>query len=582
MTIVDQERAASPASGEPATGPRPGAWRRLGTRAGAVWAGMDGAGTGRRLPGTGTVAVVAMAAQTAAAGISVGNGSALWYADALNHLVIAARITNGFNAGVQQLGTVWLPAPHLILAPFASNQVLWATGWAAGIVGILAMGASAAALYRIAARIGLGRAGRLVACLLFVGNPGVLYLYSTAMTESVLLAALLASIAGLAHFAVAKRPLSGGELAVFAGIPATVAVLSRYEGWVLVAAGAVFILVTVLRRRRLVPRAARPRLVGALLPPLAAITVLPALAILWWLGYNYVNFGDPLEFVVGQYSAFAQQRDLVAGAELSTEGNLAASLTVLGASTWQIAGWVTVILGLAGAAWLIATNGFGTKTLVAGVLLSPWVFNLLALYLGQTVLRNEFSVPPGLFNSRYALTGLAFLALCAGVAVHAIAAGGPSRFLGRWRVVVLPVAAAAALGQSLVIGSDLVARSPIYAEGALQQQIRETVDPVWDTLAADYDGTGILVDEVATTLQLRLEIPIGDLTMLASGERFDEALHAPTRYVGWVLVNTADRTGEYHQDAVLAAMLEHPENFTAYQPVARAGDLVLYRLAAAG
>ena len=335
----------------------------------------------------------------------------------------------------------------------------------------------------------------------------------------------------------------------------------------------------MLQRRARTPLAARPRIITALAPPLAAITVLPVLAIGWWLGYNYVNFGDPLEFVVGGYSAFAQQQDLVAGAELSTAGNLAASLTVLGGSTWQIAGWVTVVLGLAGAAWLIATNGFGTKTLVAGILLSPWVFNAAALYLGQTVLRNEFSVPPGLFNARYALTGLAFLALCAGVVVHALAAGRPSRYLGRWRAVVLPIAIAAALGQSWYIAADLPARSPIYAEGELQQQIRSVVTPVWDVLAEEYDGSGILVDEVSTTLQLRMAIPIGDLTMLASGDRFDEALLAPTRYVGWILVNTADRSGEYHQDAILDSMLEHPENFTAYQPVARAGDLVLYRLA---
>jgi len=163
-----------------------------------TWAGMDREAIDRWIPGTASVAIVAMAVQTASALVTVTNGSALWYADALNHLVIAARITSGFNAGVQQLGTVWLPAPHLLLAPFAAEHVLWVTGWAGAIVGILAMGASAAALYRIAARIGLGRAGRLVACLLFVGNPGVLYLYTTAMTESVLLAALFGSIAGLA------------------------------------------------------------------------------------------------------------------------------------------------------------------------------------------------------------------------------------------------------------------------------------------------------------------------------------------------------------------------------------------------
>ena len=567
-------RAPHPAAAVPA---RPSRIRGLLDAIAERWRRMDGPGDGRRVAGTGVVAVTAMTLQTAIAGISVGSGAALWYADAMSHLVIAGRITSGFNAGVQQLGTVWLPAPHLLLAPLASNHVLWATGWAGAIVGILAMGASTAALYRIAARVGLRRAGRLVTVLLFVANPGVLYVYTTALTEPVLLAGLLGCIAGLAHYAVARRPLSGGELAVYAGIPAAIAVLSRYEGWVIVAAGVLCIMIMELRARHRLGRRALLRGASFALPPLAAVAVIPLLAISWWLGYNFVNFGDALEFVVGEYSAFAQQRDLAAANELSTEGSLAASLTVLGGSTWQVAGWVAIGLGLLGCAWLAATDGLGTRTLIAGVLLAPWVFNVAALYLGQTVIRNEFSVPPGHFNSRYALTALAFLALCAGVLVDALADGPVGRRLGRLRHAVAPVAALAILGQAVFVAAAPTERSPIIEEGRVQQTARELVDPVWDYLAEHYDGTGVLTDEVATTMQPRLGVPLGDFYILAAGEHFEQALARPTQHVGWILVSTADRSREYHQDAVREAMLESPENFTAYQPVAAAEEFVLYR-----
>lgn len=540
------------------------------------WHAMEGPATGARVAGTSMVAVVAMVAQAVTAGVSVSSGAALWYADAMSHLIIAGRITSGYNAGVQQLGTVWLPAPHLILAPLAADHVLWATGWAAAIVGVVAMGASAAALYRIAARVGLRRAGRLITVLIFVANPGVLYVYTTALTEPVLIAGLLGCIAGLAHYAVASRPPSGGELTIHAGLPAAVAVLSRYEGWVIVASGVLFIIIIELRRRRAGINTVVRGLSFAL-PSLAAVAVVPLLGIFWWLGYNFVNFGDALDFVVGEYSAFAQQRDLAAASELSTEGSLAASLTVLGGSTWQVAGWVTIALGLLGVAWLVVTDGFGTRTLIAGVLLAPWVFNVAALYLGQTVIRNEFSIPPGHFNSRYALTALAFLAICAGILIDGLAAGPVGRRFGRFRLAVLPIAAIAVLAQTAFVLADPTARSPIIEEGRVQQDARERINPVWDYLDQQYDGTGVLTDEVATTMQPRLGVPLGDFIILASGQRFDDALTRPTQYVGWILVNTADRSDEYHEDAVWSAMLTHPENFTAYQPVAIAEDLILYR-----
>lgn len=567
--------APAPLPVAPAAIPR----RGIAARMRDVWRGMDGPARGRRIPGTASVALVAMGAQTVAAVISVTSGAALWYADAMSHLVIAGRITSGFNAGVQQLGTVWLPAPHLLLAPFASNQFLWATGWSAAIIGILAMGASAGALYRIAARVGLRRAGRLITVLVFVANPGVLYIYTTAMTEPVLLASLLGCIAGLTHFAVASRPLSGGELAVYAGIPAAIAVLSRYEGWVIVASGVLFIVIMQLRTQRRLGLRSLITTLSFTIPSLIAVALIPLLAIFWWLGYNFVNFGSALEFVFGQYSAFAQQRDLAAANELSTEGSLAASLTVLGGSTWQVAGWVVIVLGLAGCAWLVATDGFGVRTLIAGVMLAPWIFNVAALYLGQTVIRNEFSVPPGHFNSRYALTALAFLALCAGILVDAIADGPISRRLGRLRHVALPLAAIAVVAQFAFVLAAPTQRSPIIEEGRVQQDARELVNPVWDYLADNYDGTGVLTDEVATTLQPRLSVPLGDFYLLASGDHFTEALARPTRYVGWILVNTADRSDQYHQDSVRAAMLEHPENFTAYQPVISAEEFTLYRMA---
>src|SRR5882672_10882178 len=55
-------------------------------------------------------------------------GSTLYYGDAEAHLNIARRLVDNRTPGIRQLGTTWLPLPHILLAPFVRNDWLWQTG----------------------------------------------------------------------------------------------------------------------------------------------------------------------------------------------------------------------------------------------------------------------------------------------------------------------------------------------------------------------------------------------------------------------------------------------------------------------
>jgi hypothetical protein len=556
---------------------QPTSLQRLLARARATWIAMDERDIGRRVPGTAAVAISGMLVQFVAALISVGNGAALWYADALSHLVISGRIVTGYNAGVQQLGTVWLPAPHLIMAPLSANLWLWQTGWAAAIVGVLAMGASVAAIYRICARLGLGRNARLLASVAFLFNPSALYLYTTAMTEPVLFAALLGSVAGLTHYATAKRPLSSGELAAYAGIPAAIAMLSRYEGWVLLAAGVLFILLVEFRKARSV--ASLRKIFAFVFPLIGAIVVLPLIAVGWWGMYNFVNFGNPIEFIYGEYSAFTQQEVLANQGLLTTKENMAMTLTVIGGAAWQVVTPVIIILGGIGLVWLFTTRGWDTILFAAGVLFSPFVFNIAALYLGQTTIQNDFSIPTGYFNTRYALTLLPLMAFCIGVFVEAFNGKDFVRRVGKFfpRLVSVAVFAAITL-QSAYVLADPIQRSPVIEEGDYQVNgIRGPVNAVWDYLDEHYDGSSILVDEVSNQLRPQAGIPLKDFYMLASGNHFYEVLERPAATVGWLIVNTNDESHSHHQDVVWDAMAKFPENFAVFRRVAEASGIALYQ-----
>jgi hypothetical protein len=46
------------------------------------------------------------------------HGRLLLYGDAVAHINIARRVFDSLTPGLLQLGTVWLPLPHLLMIPF--------------------------------------------------------------------------------------------------------------------------------------------------------------------------------------------------------------------------------------------------------------------------------------------------------------------------------------------------------------------------------------------------------------------------------------------------------------------------------
>ena len=49
-------------------------------------------------------------------------GDVLLYGDAVAHLNIARRVFDSKTPGLLQLGTVWLPLPHLLMIPFLLSK----------------------------------------------------------------------------------------------------------------------------------------------------------------------------------------------------------------------------------------------------------------------------------------------------------------------------------------------------------------------------------------------------------------------------------------------------------------------------
>ncbi|AZZ56625.1 ArnT family glycosyltransferase [Rathayibacter iranicus] len=532
------------------------AWERLGRPV-----------TGRQVPGTVVVLVVALLVGFVACLVTTSSGINLAYADTQSHLAISRRIIDSKAPGFTQLGTVWLPIPSLVLIPFVQSLWLWHTGWAAGLLGMICLAGTACGVYRISARVGHLRAGRITAVLLVLANPGVLYSFSTAMTEPVLIVTMVACFSGLAHWVTSRRSLSAGEMMVFSGLPAAAATLSRYEGWVLVFGGTVVVLIVAWRRKRSFFYAVKMA---------CAFGILPLVAILWWLVYNFAVYSNPLEFMNGQYSAANLQKSVADAGLLAYQGNAGLTLWTYNWAVLETSGLVTVALGLAGALVLAWRRGISDDALVIWLMIVSYAFSLLSLYLGQTHMNNDHTFPTNWWNNRYALSVLPFLAVLAAVLVDAL------RRLPRVGVGALGLVLVLLGAQTAWWAQDLD-RNAVIAEASGYVQLKEASGATAAArfLGEHYDGGGVLMDESAAgnALLPEIGIPLAEFYNRSTGELFDEALAHPATHAKWVFVTTADapelsETGV--ADLVYDSLTRDSTFDTRYRPVFSRGNYVVY------
>ena len=82
-------------------------------------------------------------------------GEILLYGDAVAHINIARRVFDSRTPGLLQLGTVWLPLPHLLMIPFLLSNWMWKTGVGGSIPSMVAYVFGTVGIFRLV-RGGLG------------------------------------------------------------------------------------------------------------------------------------------------------------------------------------------------------------------------------------------------------------------------------------------------------------------------------------------------------------------------------------------------------------------------------------------
>ena len=383
------------------------------------------------------------------------SGGILLFGDAVAHMNIARRVLDSRTPGLLQLGTVWLPLPHLLMIPFVMSNGAWQSGLGGSLPSMAAYVISVLGIFRLVRTVfgteGTGRITAWLAAAIYGLNPNLLYLQSTAMTETLYLAFFLWSLVYFTEFLQDRQEAEWNAQTNRSlwkcGACLLAACLTRYDGWFVAAVlGGIVILLSV-RQPRDWKAAARFLLLAWIGPIL-------------WLGYNAIVYKNPLEFANGPYSAKAIEQRGMAGGDAPHPGTnnlFTAGMYFLKAAQLNVAegNWGRWWLGVAlvgssamfflrrRAAEPLKNSGAPECAPYMLLLWLPLPFYMLSVAHGSVPIYTPAWWPFSLYNVRYGVQLLPALAVFFAVAVNWLASLASSRTSTRWIKLGLSLAGVA-------------------------------------------------------------------------------------------------------------------------------------------
>ncbi|HXS77598.1 MAG TPA: hypothetical protein VN753_15560 [Terracidiphilus sp.] len=464
------------------------------------------------------------------------NHAMLNYGDAVAHLHIARRVIDAHERGLSQLGSVWLPLPHLLMIPFVAVYSWWANGLAGLIPSALAYLASCLGLYRLV-RNWLRPSASIIALAFFALNPNLLYLQTTAMTEPLFLCEMIWLSVWLVEWraAVESDPPRANRLLGWITLALVAAIFTRYDGWVL--AFLAWTSVGIVQMRKSTLRSRRFWMMSAI------VVVAPLI----WFAYNALIFGDWLDFARGPYSAAAIEVRTTTGSGPPHPGwhNPWVSLLFFvkcaqmdaAPESW---GRFLVVMSLLGTAWgwLTTRNKSFLWTLF---LWFPVPFYAYSVSFGSVPIFLPVWWPHSWYNTRYGMELLPAFAV--GIAFVARFAIGAAR---KFKPMLVRYAIAALLVIVVLNNWAVLREHPLtYIEGtkniASRRAFEEEIPPVLRSLIAKHPGAPVLMEtSVYPNLVAFTGIPLRQTINESDRGYFASALENPAKYAAVVLAFEGD------------------------------------------
>lgn len=483
--------------------------------------------------------------------------------DTQAHLLIARRVCDSTSPGLAQLGAVWLPLTHLASLPLVCSDI-WSNtiygsiflafglvlsivairrllkGWTVlfrwvviGICTTLYLLTVGALRTNVFYSHGLGMIAVSMFCYLVMGyymfkfvfeltdstyaaviawmvlmlNPNVLYLQSTSMTEIPMYFGVLLSM--YTFWKLCKEP-SNHKWLFWNGVASVIMCTIRYEGWVIVVAEAAIYTYVLLRNR-----VRFWDLVGHL----AEWGFVALAGVIGWIVWNMTIFGNPLEFQNGTYSS---PSNWVSGREAGF-GNLRVAFLTYGWGIWDTIGMV-VVLAVIGLFIYVISTRLRRESFAPLLPLVMIPFFGFMIYKGQRPMQ-VMQTEDTLYNIRFALIIILTVAPMVGYLVR------------RSRVMAVIVGGCVLFSQFALFQDPGITtliepqRASSYVFSQLQIEAAE-----W--LGDNYDNGTMLLEAYGNEqLQFLSGINLGNITYEGTYRLWEPVLNAPyANQMEWIIM----------------------------------------------
>jgi hypothetical protein len=372
-------------------------------------------------------------------------------------------------------------------------------------------------------------AAAVAAAAVFALNPNVLYLQSTPMTEPLLMALMLASVALLMVWCEGNGKISTGTV----GVTFALACMTRYEAWPVM--GAALVAAIWVRWRQNQPLSDAMRAV-------IGIAIYPATAIAAFIVFSRVVTGAWFanDFFVPENTAKGRPYDAVKEIAWGVR---------------ELSGYGLLIAALAGGV-LLALLGLFSKRRATAV---------LPIALASTAAVSWLAFLDGHpYRIRYMVPLLAAEAVFAGV------------FAGAWKRLQ-PVAV---VGLVLVAAFELRpldTKAPMVVEAQWDRPNIVARDRVSAFLQSNYHGETVMASMGALGHYMqdlsRSGFSLRDFLHEGNGDIWLDALENPRPFAGWMLIEEKAEGG----DMLAKRARENPAFLNGFSRVSEAAGVVLYR-----
>ena len=494
------------------------------------------------------IGLMALTAVLLALAVSAKQGYMMLYGDAVAHLGIARRIVDNNMPGLVQLGSPWLPLPHLLMVPLVWKMEWWQDGMAGAWPSMVCFVIGVMGVYRLARRM-MPTIWAFVAAAFFGLNANLLYLSTTAMNEPLFLALLVWIVLVGCELLEAVREENIKRVTnhlVLLGMLLLAAVMTRYDGWVL--ATAVWCVIAWKISQQ-------PGMMRKVVPGFVTFTALTVAGPLAWFWYNHVFGHDWLDFMRGPYSAKEIDR------RTSPPGShhyfgwhnppyslmLYARTAQVDAAAWET-GWLIAAASLVGL-WKAWRAKVERTTLLLWL---PLPFYVYSISYGSVPIFIPQLYPHSFYNSRYGMEMLPAFAIFTGYALYLAAKRWKERE-PQWAQMMQPAALVLVVLNLLFMlhSVPLVLKEALVnSRGRMSMEI-----PLAEQLAALPKGEPILMDnsEYVGALQMA-GIPLKQTIGPSDYYRWRDALTDPARKAALIVSSQGD--------AISKVVGDHPKELT--------------------